>query len=367
MPDVDVAILGGGCAGLSLGARLVGSGVSFQIIESRTSYHNDRTWSFWRTGSHPFENLIRQSWTRWSVAGPGGVVERKSSSMPYQTLEGAAFYTAMREKIARDTAGGLLLGATANQVATCREGMRVTTSVGELSAQSVIDTRPIERRPSIGQFFVGQEIATSRAVFDTETVQMMHFRNGYSNGVDFLYLLPFAPDRALLEVTSFAPTSPGQDIMQSWLNDEIERLNTDGYDVIRSEAGALPMDVNFRAAQQKGVVHCGLTGGAARPSTGYAFQRIQVQAQTLAAQLINGKKLMIPRDDTVLQVMDATFLRVLAAAPSRGPALFKSLFERVAPHRLERFLSGSTLLRDRLAVVAALPPRPFLLAAAGLR
>ena len=194
----------------------------------------------------------------------------------------------------------------------------------------------------------------------------MHFRRGHSDGVDFLYVLPFAVDRALVEVTSFARTAPSRAAMQAWLDAEIDALEPGGHDVVRTEAGALPMEVGFRAAAQPGTVHMGLAGGAARPATGYAFQRIQAQADTLAGHLIAGRPPVLPRDGAALAWMDAIFLKVLATWPARGPALFEALFGRVGPDRLERFLSGSTRADDRLAVITALPPRPFLAAATGL-
>ncbi|MFQ3248021.1 MAG: lycopene beta-cyclase, partial [Arenicella sp.] len=43
-PDVDVAILGGGCAGLSLAVRLASSNFLVKVIEPREDYVDDRTW-----------------------------------------------------------------------------------------------------------------------------------------------------------------------------------------------------------------------------------------------------------------------------------------------------------------------------------
>lgn len=62
VPDVDVAILGRGCAGLSLAARLARTRLSFRVIEPRTRYTDDRTWSFWGTKGDPFEDCVRASW-----------------------------------------------------------------------------------------------------------------------------------------------------------------------------------------------------------------------------------------------------------------------------------------------------------------
>jgi len=63
--------------------------------------------------------------------------------------------------------------------------------------------------------------------------------------------------------------------------------------------------------------------------------------------------------------MDQIFLDVLCANPSRGGAIFFSLFSRAEPARVIRFPSGRASLADSLAMVAAMPVPPFLNAAPG--
>jgi lycopene beta-cyclase len=105
----------------------------------------------------------------------------------------------------------------------------------------------------------------------------------------------------------------------------------------------------------------GLRGGAARPSTGYAYQRIQQMADICASQILRGADhLDLTIDSAMTRFMDGIFLRVLQRAPERGPALFAALFSNAPVDRLERFLSGSTHPIDRVSVMASLPPLPFL-------
>ena len=61
--------------------------------------------------------------------------------------------------------------------------------------------------------------------------------------------------------------------------------------------------------------------------------------------------------------MDRNFLDLLRADPSRGGALFFSLFSRADPARVIRFLSGEAGIVDSLAVAAAMPVPPFVRAA----
>ncbi|KPP86732.1 MAG: lycopene beta-cyclase [Rhodobacteraceae bacterium HLUCCA08] len=365
MPDVDVAILGGGCAGLSVAARLARSRVSFRVVEPRERYSDDRAWSFWRTAPDPFEECVRASWSGWTVEGPRALVRRSSRCMLYQTVPAGAFYARAEDLIDDAPGGSIVRGTSATGVAPAAGGaVRVDTSDGSFTARHVLDGRPPARRPSYGQFFLGHEVATAEAIFDPCTVPLMHFRRGYSAGVDFLYILPFARDRALVEVTSFAPARPSREVFAAWLADEIAALGIRSHDVLREEAGALPMEVGYAETPAAGVTRIGLGGGAARPSTGYAFQRIQAQADALAAALASGCAPRLPAERPMTRFMDRVFLQVLATAPERGPALFESLFRNAPPERLERFLSGSTRAADRLSVMAALPPLPFLRAAA---
>ena len=366
MPDVDVAILGGGCAGLSLAMRLARTRLSFRIVEPRQSYTDDRSWSFWRIEPHPFEDILSGDWPAWSIEGPSGLVRRSTPDITYQTLGAQAFYDRAGLIIDGAPNGSLALGVRAERVSPGKV-TEVQCSDGSFTARHVIDTRPPALRPDYGQFFVGREILADRPIFDAGCVQLMHFRSGYSNGVDFLYVLPFSATRALVEVTTFAPTSPSYAVFDAWLSAEIETLvGASAFEVLREESGALPMQVGYRAPEGGGVTHMGLAGGAVRPSTGYAFQRIQTQALTLAAQLAAREPPRLPRDSAFTTFMDLVFLKVLAKHPDRAPAMFQSLFANCPPGRLERFLSGSTRAADRVSVMSSLPPRPFLAAAIGM-
>lgn len=365
MPDVDIAILGGGCAGLSLAARLSTTDLSFRVIEPRQTYEDDRAWSFWRTGPDPFVDCVRASWSRWTVAGPHRTVTRGSCRYPYQTVTAGAFYARALSLIDDAAQGSIACGVHAGAVEPKAGGSHVDTSDGGFTAAHVIDARTPRRRPDYGQFFLGREIVTEDAVFDPGTVQLMHFRKGYSTGVDFLYILPFARDRALVEVTSFAPSAPADAVMADWLAQEIAAFGANAHSVLREERGALPMEVGYRDPATPLVTRIGLAGGAARPSTGYAFQRIQAQTEAVTRSLLRYGVPHVPRDRAMGRFMDSVFLRVLQAAPDRGPALFESLFRNTPADRLERFLSGSTRPDDRLSVMTSLPPVPFLRAAAG--
>lgn len=364
--DTDLLILGAGCAGLALARRLAGSGIETTVLDPRETWEDDRVWSFWRSADRPLPGLggaVAGRWRRWRLDAPAGEsVVRRSDRLVYESVSAGRYYAGALDRLADDPAVALhrLRAGAPRRRADGLWGC--TTDVGSITARRVVDTRPPATRPAFAQTFAGAEIETEDAVFDAETVGLMSFREGPADAVDFVYTLPFAPDRALVEVTRFATHAPDPAGLTSWLDREINTATRGGrHTVRRREAGVLPMQVGHAAPAPPGsLARLGLGGGAARPSTGYAFQRIQAGAERLACQLHAGDRLALPDDGATTRFMDALFLRVLARAPARGPALFLSLFRRAPRDRVERFLSGSVRPDDRLSVMASLPPAPFL-------
>ena len=366
-PDTEVAILGGGCAGLSLAVRLAEAGVETTVVEPREGAEADRLWSFWRTRRDPFEDCVRARWSTWRVSHAGAVARRSSSAMRYETVCAGRFAEKALGLCDRAPSITLALG-TAAQGDPQRDGTlwRTATSAGSLLSRHVVDTRPPAGPPGYGQYFLGREVAVSGGAFDPDELGLMEFAAPRPDRVDFVYVLPFAADCALIEVTSFASAPPDRAEMARWLDCAVtERAGGRACDVLREEQGFIPMQPTPQGTGVPGLAPRlglgGIRGGAARPSTGYAFQRIQWMSDVLAARIRAGRDdLSLTLDGPATRFMDRLFLKVLQRRPSAGPALFHALFRHAGRDRLERFLSGSRAPLDRLAVVGALPPAPFL-------
>ncbi|WP_052341416.1 lycopene cyclase family protein [Salinarimonas rosea] len=380
-PDRDLVILGGGCAGASLAERLAEAGPAAPrtlVVEARdggsgtgTRFGDDRTWCFWRTRRHRHEGIVARSWSRVRVAtreGRGGVAETPST--PYQMIRGGDFHDAARAAISAAPRVELATGTRVAAVTRLPDGLwRVETSAGPVTAGAVVDTRP-DRRPAPGaarlwQSFHGREIACDRASFDPGTVELMRFLPPRGDRIAFAYVLPLAPDRALVEATVFAADPLPPPALAADLADAIaEATGGRGGAVLREEHGVLPMGLlgpPLPGPTGAGLVRAGLMAGGARPSSGYAFRRIQAWADACSASLLAGRgPVAAAPDGRLLAFMDRLFVRVLAADPARGPDLFASLFRRTPPARLVRFLSDEPSLLDAAAMAASLPPAPFL-------
>ena len=369
--DLDLVILGGGCAGLSLALRLAeqpGLCQRVAVLESRQVYRHDRSWCFWRVSAHRYEHLVKRSWSHVALRSADRAVQVDCTRTPYQLLEAGAFYDHACEAISTSAAVRLNLGvAVLGPPRPVPGGWRIETTAGGLTAAQVIDTRPPNppRRGDavLWQSFLGEELVCDRAVFNPHQVDLMDFANDLSGAVTFTYVLPLANNRALVETTLFDPQPRRPADLAQRQQLAVQRLcGGASSHVVRTEAGILPMGNKYpQTALGRGHWRAGLMSGAARPATGYAFQRIQRWADGCSVALRSGRDPSGHAPDPLLtRLMDRLFLDVLRCHPEHGPELFTRLFGRVATPRIVRFLSDRASFMDRVAVAASLPTGLFL-------
>lgn len=369
--DAGLIILGGGCAGLSLGLRLAeytGLKKKVIILEHRNTYENDRTWCFWKTAPHRFDNLITKSWSKMSIAFEARKTVANCHKTPYQMLQAGRFYDDVIGKIQLSPNVELRLGVRANSSPSKRGPQwHIETDHGVLTADHIIDTRPEPNITSndamLWQCFLGHEIECSSAVFNPAVVTLMDFQLCFDGNVHFSYVLPLSETRALIETTVFGPKRLNAEALSVLQADNLKRVCGEAaFKVKRLESGILPMTtVRPDNEVELGYVRTGLFHGGARPSSGYAFQRIQRWADKCALALSLGQPACgHEADQFTTRAMDGLFLKVLRAAPEEGAELFTRLFERVDSARIIRFLSDAGTIADKIAIISALPASLFL-------
>ena len=96
MKEFDYIIIGGGCAGLSLAYELEIHNKlkdkTLAIIEPRLEYRKDKSWSFWKTTDHNFEDCVKKSWKNFSINIPNKAKHLFCNKLPYQSIDSGLFY-----------------------------------------------------------------------------------------------------------------------------------------------------------------------------------------------------------------------------------------------------------------------------------
>ncbi len=373
---VDLVIVGGGCAGLSLARHLAHERRphhSVAVIEPRTRYENDRTWCFWaeKSLSEPLASWTAASWSAWRFSTTSGdVIDHAGKDWAYHCVPSDRFYRAAQSAIAASPAVTLHQGIVVADICEHDDGVEIETTAGRWRARHVVDTRPPapQAHTILAQAFIGLEVETSAPTFETACAGLMEDMRCDADGFAFTYVLPLSSRRALIEATRFAPH--GGAVRAALEDDVAAAVASRAVDarIIRREQGILPMGLApthpRRAAAR--IVTAGAAGGALRASSGYAFLRIQRWAQACAATFRRtGQAIPHPPEPYWRQRMDRLFLRVLAEEPQRSPEIFMRMAQAMPAPAFARFMSEKAHATDWLHVIAAMPKAPFLKTALG--
>ena len=370
MSDFDLAVIGAGCAGLSLTARLAeqAPGLRVALIDPRTRFEDDRTWCFWSDGTAPLDRLACTRWPVWRFSDDRGAAAAHSASgLDYVMVRGTDFYA---DALARLTSGAIefRLGQRAGRLDEKGREVRISLEGrAPITARHVVDTRPDRNAPALmHQIFLGHEIEADHDAFDPACAGLMENLAGAERAVSFVYTLPLTTRRALVEWTVFARAPCAPEALRPALDAHLAGRGLSSARILRTERGVLPMGA-FKAQRSASgrIVKAGAGGGAVRAATGYAFQRIQRWAQVCADQLAAGAAPTgHPPEPAVRAAMDRVFLKALHQNPDKGARFFMALARRVPPAALVRFMSDQASPADLMRVVRALPPSPFLAALA---
>ena len=368
----DLIIVGGGCAGLSLAsnlAKLPGAVPKVLVLEQRLQYRNDRTWCFWDTANAACKSLVTHAWPTFRIKDTQQDHAYDALKHPYLMLASDVFYNQALADIDRCSNTQLLLGEEIIGAAVkVNQAWQVKTASGEYSAKWLVDTRPhrdtMESDSVLWQSFFGQEIALDEAHFDADQCVLMDFDDGFANGLAFVYFLPTSSKQALIEYTVFSEYRYNKEALQSMLLQAVEKYTGQiAHRVVREECGVLPMgNKRILAHQDPSYVFSGLYAGGARPSSGYAFQRIQAWAQACAVSLVEQNRLLpFAKDKWLQRFMDDLFLYVIKSQPKMASTLFKALFRHCPLPALVRFMSDQASLYDAFCVMKSLPTFLFIL------
>lgn len=375
----DVLIVGGGLAGSlaawQLAVRCPGRRV--QLLEAGATLGGNHTWSLHATDVPPaslawLDPLVAARWPRHAVAFPS---HRRVLEQPYLSITSARLHdvvsAALGDRLQLHTGVETL-------TPTC-----VHTAHGQtLDARVVIDARgaaPVNV-PLGWQTFLGQEIQCD-APHGVHVPLIMDATVPQVGGFKFVYVLPFAPDRLLVEDTAYADT-PGVDRPQARAN-VAAYVAAQGWrvrQVLREESGSLPIPLGgaIDAFWTGDVPRIGMRAGLFHPTTGYSLPDAVATADLLSHLLATVNPPDASRVYSEVRHFATTrwharaFFRMLnrllfrAAAPEARARVLEQFYRR-SPDLIARFYAGDLTAFDRLRVLAGRPPVSLRLALTHMR
>ncbi len=373
MKKADILILGAGCAGTSLAHYLEDFGYTGKVVllDSRTKFNREQRWCSWAKLPASLAPLVGKSWQSWTVCDENNSTVRTSENFSYQQIYAPDFFTHFHSGWQNsESPVELNTGEKVETVEDNREYVEVKTNRETWRANLVFDARYLgstnlnnAKKPNgvhLHQTFVGWEIEFPRAVFDDSNATLMDFRTAQSDGINFIYVLPYSDREALVESTAFSrnPTDSGNHL--NAVTTYIAENFGDDYDVKAEESGKLPMTTaKIPTKLGERMFAIGVAGGSARPSSGYAFHRIQRQTSEIARAIVEKRRIPQTFASRKYDFFDAVFLEALVGNPGLAKDSFLRMFEKVSPDSLIRFLTEESSAADDLAVINALPKLSF--------
>jgi lycopene beta-cyclase len=415
MPDYDFILAGGGLAGLSLAYHLINSPLrdrSILIVDKDAKQQNDRTWCFWEEQPTLFDEIAYRVWHRLRFVGDDFTREFELAPYRYQMIRGLDFYDFTRERLSqcanvtfvrgnidrvddgveqamiaadgrsfsgswlfdstlppslRGSVPASLRGAQAerNEVESKRATKQSPTASNEIasSASDLLAMTNDQHYHHLYQHFRGWEIETDQPVFNPALPTLFDFRTRQAGHMRFVYTLPFAENRALIEYTLFSAHLLSPEEYDAGLKAYIEEvLGLQQYAINHVEAGVIPMtDHPFPRRLGQRVMSIGTKGGRVKSSTGYAFLRIQRDSAAIVQSLIeHGQPFEIPAQPRRFGLHDSILLNLMTHHPDDLKPIFTLMFRNNPIQRIFRFLDETATLNEEVRFIASLPPWRFL-------
>ncbi len=369
-PTYDFVIAGGGLSGLSLACRLKESALrdrTLCIVDKDAKTENDRTWGFWADEPTLFDAVISRSWERFQIIGEDFSRVIPLGDYRYQVIRGVDFYRYAHQRLKQAGAVEFKLG-TIRIIEDGRASACVYVDDRPICGHWVFDSLPY-RTPREAPYqrlcmhFRGWEVETPVPAFDPETMTFLDFRTPQEGEMRFFYVLPFTERRALVEYTVFSR----QVLRRAHYEASIRRylldvLQISDYTICSEERGAVPItdDPLVRTLGRR-VMAIGARAGRIKPSTGYAFMRVQKDSEEIVESLLlQGHPFDVPDDPDLYDVLDAVMLKAMDTQGDHIKKAFTAMFKRNPVDHILRFLDEEATPWQNLMLVATMPPHVFL-------
>jgi lycopene beta-cyclase len=377
--DHDLLIAGGGLsAGLiALALRKYRPDLRVAIVEAGGSFGGNHTWSSFESDLHAegaalAAPLIAHRWPVHLLRFPAYARE---IALGYQSATSDRLHAALADILPPE---GRLLGTP---VVSVEPGRVTLADQRVLTARAVLDARGQRQTPSLKlgfQKFVGLEVELARPHGLPGPI-IMDATVDQHDGYRFVYTLPFAETRVLIEDTYYAD---GPALDRAGLEGRVRAYAAgQGWEVtrvVRQEHGVLPIAIGgdigrHLSAFPRGVPPVGLAAGLFHPVTGYSFpDAVRLALHIAKLPDLSGAAIDRAVRTYAISAWDSRrFYRLLnkmlfhAAEPAQRWRVLQH-FNRLDAPLVGRFYAGGTTFADKVRILSGKPPVPISRAVAAL-
>ena len=347
--------------------------LSILIVDPERKNKNDKTFCFWANDDEDIvkdlKHLIKHTWSNVLIQDD---VNIPLAPLTYHHISSIDLYNDLL-KLEKKYVWDRLI-CPVDEVSSDEIGSYIVVNSEIIRGNKVFDSRTPKYKKTrsgethIFQSFVGWEIETYRQIENPETCRLMDFEVEQKGFTQFMYVLPFSSTTALVELTRFGAEILCETAAEKQLQDYIHQ-HFGEFNKQAIEIGCIPMsNAEIINKKLKDVVLLGARNYKVKPSTGYAFKNMYLDASALANSLMNIKK---TKEQNIEQgkvkkdrfaFYDSLLLHILKNKPQKGKIIFQDLLKGVKMNTVLRFLDEKTSFTEELKIFARLPWGPFIFA-----
>ncbi len=372
----DYIITGAGCAGLSLLYRMLRqpffSGRKILLIDKQQKINNDRTWCFWEKQPGVFEDIVYCRWKQIDFYSNEFSARYDLEPYEYKMIRGIDLYETVLTEAKRSPNVTIVYDEVLSVLH--QQGLAlVNTTTDQFSASYIFNSiffndwkQQVIQQKNVHlllQHFKGWLIETGKDYFNERIATFMDFRIAQNKGTAFIYVLPVASNKALVEYTLFSENVLKPNEYDAELARYIhEVLNVDKFSVQHEEYGLIPMTDHKFSKGANGLINIGTAGGQTKGSTGYTFQFIQKHSAKIIDALMQDNDPVITQGfaSKRYRLYDSILLKVLTQKRMEGDKLFSLLFKKNATGTLLKFLDNESSFKEELKVMNSMPAGIFM-------
>ena len=345
-------------------------GKTIAIIEPDSKTTNDRTFCFWATEDEVsalgLQHLISHRWENIEIKG---MAKQSIAPLHYYHVHGIDLYNQTKSVLSELNIkhfSSPLLGPALR----INNHYAIQLPHETIQALKVFDSRPPsfvspeKNEAHLLQSFYGWKIKTSTKAFDTSTMVMMDFNVHQDNYTQFVYVLPYSQDSALIELTRFGSQKIDKESSHLILENYIKKLGV-SYDILDFEQGIIPMSTAKIQNEDLGAnwIYMGARAGMLKSTTGYAFHAMAEDAIVQMEAIKNDKPPSRQARKPRFAFYNRLLLKILDDKPVYGKIIFETLFKKVPIIKVLSFLREKTSLSQDLSIFSKLPKKVFIQAA----
>lgn len=367
----DLILVGGGLANGLIAWRLQAQRPELRILllEQGERMGGNHTWSFHDGDLDAAQRqwiapLVSARWPRYDVVFP---LYARTLDSGYASIASQDFARVIEPALGTS----LRLGARIDSLSPTQVALADGST---LHAKAVIDGRGMlaSSRLRLGyQTFLGQEVRLSwphrlkaPVIMDASVAQQGGYR--------FVYVLPFGPDRLLIEDTHYVDTRACEpERLRANIAEYAREQCWEIAEVLREEQGSLPIVLagDFVAYWNdlQGQPCAGLRAGLFHSTTGYSLPHAVRLAERIAGlQALDAPQLFAAiRDEARQEWRRQRFFRMLnrmlflAGSPDSRWRVMQRFYRLPAP-LIAHFYAGRLSFRDKARLLSGKPPVPVL-------